>query len=192
MNKDHNDLLKKIMNHIDIIDYWYSDRIRKHWFSSTPDLDIEIRNRYEKIWENASDGKLDVWQSTPEGCLALIIILDQFPLNMFRGDAKSFQTEYKAIEVAKTAINKDFAEKLNKDKLSFLFMPLMHSENIEDQDLAVSLFEKYSLVDNLDFAQHHRSIVKQYGRFPHRNKILGRTNTNAENEYLMSKNSFKG
>lgn len=180
------------MKHIEIIDYWYSDRIKKHWFSSTPELDNEIKNRYEKLWESASAGELDEWIGTPEGCLALIIILDQFPLNMFRGQAKSFQTENKAIEVAKAAINNDFAKELSTDKLSFLFMPLMHSENIEDQDLSVRLFEKYKLVNNLKFAQHHRSIVKKYGRFPHRNNILGRESTNAEIEYMMSKNSFKG
>ena len=180
------------MNHIEIIDYWYSDRIKKHWFSSTPDLDNEIRNRYENLWERASAGELDEWINTPEGCLALVIILDQFPLNMFRGQAKSFQTENKAIEVARIAIKNDFAEKLSIDRLSFLIMPLMHSENIEDQDLSVNLFEKYKLTSNLKFAQHHRSIVKKYGRFPHRNKILGRKNTSAENEYLMSNNAFKG
>lgn len=180
------------MKYIDVINYWYSERIKKHWFSSTPELDNEIKNRYEKIWESASIGQLDEWKNTPEGCLALIIIFDQFPLNMFRGEAKSFQTESKAIEVAMAAINSNFDKKLSNDKLSFLFLPFMHSENIEDQELSVKLFRKYNLVNNLKFAQHHRDIVQKYGRFPHRNKILGRENTKAESEYLMCKNSFKG
>jgi len=91
------------MSPIEIINYWYSDGIRKRWFSSTPELDQEIKNNYEQIWQQAANEKLEEWKNTPYGCLALVIILDQFPLNMFRGTAKSFQTESKAIEVTMTA-----------------------------------------------------------------------------------------
>lgn len=180
------------MNPIDIINYWYSDRIKKHWFDSNPELDNEITNSYEKAWKKAADGKLDHWKSTAEGCLALVIILDQFPLNMFRGKIKSFQTEGKAIEVTMTAIKSDFIKEIDNDKLSFLFMPLMHSENIEDQNLAVKLFEEHNLSNNLNFAKHHRDIIKKFGRFPHRNSILLRESTKEETEYLNSKNAFKG
>jgi uncharacterized protein (DUF924 family) len=180
------------MNPIDVINYWYSDRIKKHWFSSTPELDMEIKNKYEQIWKRAADGEFDQWKTTPEGSLALVIILDQFPLNMYRGKAESFQTESKAIEVTMNAINNDFFKKLSNDKLSFLFMPLMHSENIEDQDLSVKLFKEYNLSNNLRFAQHHRDIIKKFGRFPHRNSILMREFTKEESEYMSSKNAFKG
>ena len=180
------------MEPIDIISYWYSDKIQKHWFSSTPELDKEIRLKYEQTWISAAAGELDEWKNTPEGCLALILILDQLPLNMFRGESKSFQTERKAIEVALTAINHDFDKKLSNDKLPFLFMPFMHSEKLEEQNLSVKLYKEHNLGNNLRFAQHHREIVKIFGRFPHRNKILGRESTKAENEYLNSKNSFKG
>ena len=180
------------MNPIDIINYWYSDRMKKHWFDSNPEIDNEIKNNYEKVWEQAADGKLDQWKNTAEGCLALVIILDQFPLNMFRGNIKSFQTEGKAIEVTMTAIKSDFVKEIDKDKLSFLFMPLMHSENIEDQNLSVKLFEEHNLSNNLRFAKHHRDIVKKFGRFPHRNSILLRESTKEETEYINSKNAFKG
>ena len=180
------------MNPIDIINYWYSDRMKKHWFDSNPALDNEIKNNYEKVWEQAADGKLDQWKNTAEGCLALVIILDQFPLNMFRGTMKSFQTEGKAIEVTMTAIKSDFVKEIDKDKLSFLFMPLMHSENIEDQNLSVKLFEEHNLSNNLRFAKHHRDIIKKFGRFPHRNSILLRESTKEETEYINSKNAFKG
>lgn len=180
------------MNPSDIIDYWYSDRIKQYWFSSTPELDEEIRNNYEEIWRLAKRGGLNSWKESPEGCLALAIILDQFPLNMFRGKPQSFETEEKAIEVTIYAINHNYDEKIEKEKLSFLIMPLMHSENIKDQDLSIYLFKKHNLTSNLSFAEHHRNIVKEFGRFPHRNKILGRESTNEELEYLESKNSFKG
>ena len=180
------------MTPIDVINYWYSDRIKKHWFTSTPELDLEIKNKYEQIWERAADGEFDQWKTTPEGCLALVIILDQFPLNMYRSKAKSFQTESKAIEVTMNAINNDFAKKLSNDKLSFLFMPLMHSEDIEDQYLSVKLFKEYNQSNNLRFAQHHRDIIKRFGRFPHRNSILMREPTKEEGEYMSSKNAFKG
>lgn len=181
-----------MMKPIDIISYWYSENMRKHWFSSTPGLDKELKDKYERTWESAAAGELDEWGNSPDGCLALIIILDQLPLNMFRGDAKSFQTERKAIDVALKAINNSFDKQLSNDKLPFLFMPFMHSENLEEQDLSVKLYKKHNLGGNLRFAQHHRDIVKRFGRFPHRNMILGRESTKAEDEYLGSGNSFKG
>ena len=175
-----------------IIDYWYSEEVRNHWFSSTPGLDNEIKSKYEKLWERAASGELDDWKLTPEGCLALIIILDQMPLNMFRNESKSFETEAKAIELSLFALQNGFDKTINTDQLSFLFMPLMHSEKLEDQDLSVKLFEQYNLEGNLGFAQHHREIIKKFGRFPHRNQIQGRESTKAEIEYLASKDSFKG
>ena len=180
------------MKHIEIINFWYSDKIKQQWFASTSELDEEIRKKYENLWLIAMNGELDEWQSSPEGCLALIILLDQFPLNMFRGEAKSFISESKSIAVALTAINCGFDKKINRDKLSFLFMPFMHSEKSEDQELSVKLYKEHNLTNNLKFAEHHRDIIKRFGRFPHRNKILGRDSTSLEIEYLNSKNAFKG
>ena len=178
------------MNHTDVIKYWFSEKSRQHWFSATPEIDNEIKQRYEKLWINAASGKLNDWQDSPQGCLALIIILDQFPLNMFRGKAKSFQTEELAVEVALKAIKKGYDEILNTDELLFLFMPLMHSENLEHQDIQVKLFEKYDFND--EYSKHHRNIVKRFGRFPHRNDILGRKSSADEVEYLLSDGAFKG
>jgi uncharacterized protein (DUF924 family) len=118
----------------EIIDFWYSDRIKKQWFSSTPELDKEILDKYGALWEVASNGELDAWSDLPEGSLALVIVLDQFPLNMFRGQAKSFKSERKAVETALKAINKNFDERIARDKLAFLYMPLMHSEILAEQD----------------------------------------------------------
>lgn len=176
----------------DITDFWYSNRIEKQWFSSTPELDKEIFDKYGDLWQLALTGGLDDWLTKAEGCLALVIILDQFPLNMFRGTAQSFQSEAKSIEVTKTALSHQFEKKLDKDKLAFLFMPLMHSENLLDQELSVSLFKEHELQGNVRFAEHHREIIRKYGRFPHRNRILGRKSTDDEISYLESDEAFKG
>ena len=178
------------MNHSDVIKYWFSEKSRQHWFSSTPEIDNEIKQRYEKLWTSAASGELNGWKDTPKSCLALIIVLDQFPLNMFRGKAKSFQTEEMAVEVALKAIKKGYDKILNTDELLFLFMPLMHSENLEHQDIQVKLFEKYGFND--EYSRHHRNIVKRFGRFPHRNNILGRKSSKDEVEYLLSEKAFKG
>ncbi len=175
-----------------IIEYWYSDRIKSQWFNSTKELDQEIKINYEDIWEEAIKGKLISWKESAEGCLALVIILDQFPLNMFRGEVKSFSTEAMAIKITKLAIKNDFDKAIDKDKLAFLYMPLMHSENIEDQNLSVNLFKQAGLMDNWRFAKHHREIVKNFGRFPHRNKILQRESSRQEIDYLNSDNAFTG
>lgn len=176
----------------DIINFWYADKQAKRWFKSSPEFDKEIKQRYESLWQDAANNQLQAWQSSAEGCLALCIILDQFPLNMFRGQAKAFSTEHQSIQIAKTAIERSFDDELDLQKVSFLYMPLMHSESIEDQDLCVVCFEKKGLEDNLRFAKHHRGIIQEFGRFPHRNKILGRDSTNDEITYLNSKHAFKG
>ena len=176
----------------DILDFWYSEPMRKQWFAYTPQIDATIRERYEAIWEATMRGELDAWRNSPAGCLALTIIFDQLPLNMFRGSAKSFSSEHLAIEVAKHAIAQAYDQQIDPTQLPFLYLPLMHSENLADQDQSVALFDAAGLTNNLRFAQHHREIVRRFGRFPHRNVLLGRVSSTAELEYLNSKEAFKG
>lgn len=175
-----------------VINFWFSDRVSKLWFKPTPALDKEILNKFHHTWLNAKKRQLLFWEKSAEGCLALAIVLDQFPLNMFRGTEKSFSTESDAIRVSRHAIARKFDRQLNPSRASFLYLPFMHSENIEDQNLSVALFEKAQLQSNLRYAKHHREIIKRFGRFPHRNSILGRTNTKEELEYLSSAKAFKG
>jgi uncharacterized protein (DUF924 family) len=174
----------------DVLDYWFSEKSKQFWFASTPQVDNEIKVRFESVWEKAAEGEYSQWRETADGSVALIVILDQLPLNMFRSDPKGFQTENMAVEVALNAINNGFDEELNDERLLFLFMPLMHSENIDHQNLQVYLFDKYNF--NLEFSKHHRDLVKKFGRFPHRNEILGRMSTMEELDYLLSDNAFKG
>jgi uncharacterized protein (DUF924 family) len=176
----------------DVLDFWYSDEVSKHWFTSTPELDVEIKQRFESLWQDAATHKLDSWQIEAEGCLALCIVLDQFPLNMFRSEEKSFETEQQAVDVAVKAIEFGFDMKIEISKVSFLYMPLMHSENMADQDLSIACFQKRELDHNLRFAEHHRDIIRRFGRFPHRNEILGRESSQAESDYLNSKEAFTG
>jgi len=176
----------------DIINFWFSPPQNQLWFASTPAFDQQIRDQFERVWQQASNGLLDDWQKDAIGCLALVILLDQFPLNMFRGQPQSFSTEQQAVAVSKKAIDKGFDQVLQDSHKVFLYMPFMHSESIEDQNQSVALFENAVLKDNVRFAVHHRDIVSRFGRFPHRNAILGRQSSQAEIDYLHSKEAFKG
>lgn len=176
----------------DLINYWFSEDMSRHWFNSTETIDSQIRQRYESLWQHAADGQLDHWMESAQGCLALIIILDQLPLNMFRGQEKSFTTESQAIKVAHYAIAKGFDKLISKQQLAIFYMPLMHSENLQDQDLSIRCFEVAGLEENAKFARHHRDIVRRFGRFPHRNAILGRDSNELELEYLASAEAFTG
>ncbi|MDZ7655384.1 MAG: DUF924 family protein [Sulfurimicrobium sp.] len=176
----------------DILEFWYSEPMASRWFSSSPQLDAEIRAKYEQLWRAAAEDRLEDWKNSPQGCLALVIVLDQLPLNMFRGEARSFSTEQQAVEVCKLAIARGYEKQIVRERLGFLYMPLMHSENIDDQDLSVQMFEQAGLEGNLRFARHHHELIRRFGRFPHRNAILGRESSREELEYLGSKEAFLG
>ena len=176
----------------EILDFWFADDTRKLWFDSTPEFDAQLRERYLGTWEAARRGELGRWMETAQGCLALAIVLDQFPLNMFRGEANSYSTEAQSREVSRTAIERGFDAQLEAGQKAFLYMPFMHSEKLEDQEFALELFAQPGLESNLRFARHHHGIVERFGRFPHRNAALGRDSTAAEIEYLNSKEAFTG
>ena len=182
----------KIYTPEEIINYWYSERVQPLWFNSTPEFDAELKERFEPLVKSAAQGELSNWLESPEGCLALVIVLDQFPLNIYRGKPESFSTEKQAVNIARHAVERGYDKKLPSSQLAFLYMPFMHSESMADQDLSVQLFTSAGLKDNAKFAEHHRDIVRRFGRFPHRNKILGRQNSQDELEYLNSKGAFKG
>ena len=180
------------MHHRQVLDFWFAEGTRRAWFRSTPELDARIREQFEAAWRRAAHGDMDHWATSAEGALALVIMLDQLPLNMFRGQPGSFATEHKAIAVCKAAIDADLDRPLSGSQLAFLYMPLMHSEALADHDRSVALFEAAGLDDNLRFARHHRELIRRFGRFPHRNAILGRDSTAEESAYLASDQAFKG
>ena len=176
----------------EIVTFWFSEPVMKKWFNSTPEFDDEIRQRFEPVYKQAKQGLLDSWKNTATGCLALVILFDQFPLNMYRGKKQSFATEARSREVAEHAIAESFDEQLSDNQKAFIYMPYMHSESMADQERSVALYEKAKLNNNIRFARHHRDIVQRFGRFPHRNKILGRQSTDEELIYLQSKEAFHG
>lgn len=176
----------------EILDFWFSPLVRRLWFDSTPEFDQELKMRFEFMVQAAARGELDTWQRTPEGALALVLLLDQLPLNIYRGQAQSFHLGDQALAVAKAAIAQGFDRTLPHEQLSFLYMPFMHSESLPDQDKSVELFERAGLSANINFARHHRELVRKFGRFPHRNASLGRKSTPEEEAYLHSKGAFLG
>ena len=180
------------MDYQEIIDFWFDKKNKPLWFKSTEAFDTRLREDYFSIYSQAKNGELASWQQQAHGALALIIILDQFPLNMFRGLPQSFETEAMSRHVAQQAINQGLDAELTPEQKAFLYMPYMHSENLADQEQSLILFNQQGLEDNFRFAQHHYEIVKKFGRFPHRNKILDRESTPAEREYLNSKEAFTG
>jgi len=176
----------------DILDFWFAETTKPLWFNSSDEFDQLICEKYLEIYNVAKASKLVVWQENPLGALTLVIILDQFPLNMFRGQSQSFATEAMSRDVATEAINQGYDAELTSEQKAFLYMPYMHSENLKDQEQALILFNQEGLENNLKFAQHHYDIVKKFGRFPHRNRILGRANTKEELKYLNSDEAFLG
>jgi len=139
-----------------------------------------------------TNGRLQNWEETASGVLALVVVLDQFPLNMFRGQPASFATEAVAREVADRAIAYGFDQQLPPEQRQFLYLPFMHSETRADQERSVRLYEQPGLEDNLRYAHHHRDLIRRFGRFPHRNAIFGRVSTPDELAYLASSEAFHG
>ena len=179
-------------NYQEIIDFWFNEGNKSLWFNSNPVFDAELKEEFEETYRAGCDGELSDWEQQPEGLLALVILFDQFPLNMYRGEEQSFATEERSRLLAQKAIEKGWDKKLSDEKKAFLYMPFMHSENLHDQDTGISLFEQAGLKDNARFAHHHRDIIQRFGRFPHRNSILNRENTDAEKNYLISGEAFLG
>ncbi|MEM7771141.1 MAG: DUF924 family protein [Cyanobacteria bacterium P01_E01_bin.6] len=162
---------------------------RKLWFRKNPATDQEIRRLFFSTYEQAIAGALAHWQTTPRGALALAVVLDQFPRNMFRGEAQSFASDAQARTVANRAIADGFDQQLPPLQRMFLYLPLEHSENLEDQFRCVDLFQRLlnecpELTNSYDYAVRHKDIIERFGRFPHRNHILGRETTAEEAEFL--------
>lgn len=170
----------------DIITYWLDEVTPARWFKVDTSLDDDIREHFIARWRDARDGNLDAWMQNAEGSLALLILLDQFPRNMFRGQAEAFSTDAKAREVTRRAIDKGFDMAVRKDARALFYLPLMHSENLADQDLCVKLIGERLGEDSLNypFALGHREEIRQFGRFAGRNAALGRNTTDAEQAFL--------
>jgi len=169
-----------------ILTFWFEETTPAQWFQVNTDFDASVKEKFEEPYEMAVKGHFDEWQNSADGALALIILLDQMPRNMFRGTPKAFASDKKALIIAKLAISKGLDQVLPVQKRRFVYLPYEHSENLGDQAKCVKLFEKIKDEDKLghDYALRHLKVIEEYGRFPHRNEILGRENTPEEQEYL--------
>jgi uncharacterized protein (DUF924 family) len=170
----------------EVLHFWFSEVQPQQWFQKNDDFDRLIRERFKVTYDMARDGLCDAWQEEPQGCVALCVVLDQFPRNMFRDSAEAFATDDKALLVAKNTVARGFDLLVSPEKRRFLYLPYEHSESLSDQKKSVELFGTMKKDDPLayDYAQRHYKVIEQYGRFPHRNVALGRDNTPEEDAYL--------
>jgi uncharacterized protein (DUF924 family) len=156
------------------------------WFEKDDEFDRTVTSRFLTTYEAASHGELRAWEANAEGALALVIVLDQFPRNMFRGSAGAFATDPLARTVADRALAQGFDKMTEQSLRQFFYLPFMHSELLDDQNRCLQLYESYGDANSLQYAITHRDIILKFGRFPHRNQVLGRSTTPAEDEFLRS------
>ena len=171
----------------DILSFWLDAVGEKGWYNSSDALDQEIRDRFLPAWEAACDGAYGMWLTYPSGALAYVILLDQFPRNMFRENGRAFETDHLARAAAKVAIDRGWDLRIDEPARQFFYLPLMHSEVLSDQDRCVRLMLERmpeAGASNLLHAQAHREVIRMFGRFPYRNAALARRVTREEHEYL--------
>ena len=166
----------------DLLDFWRAAG-PKQWFRKDEDFDSQFRARFLGAHEAARRGELGGWTERADGTLALLILLDQFPRNAFRGTARMFESDAQARDIARDAVGKGFDQGVDEPLRNFFYLPLSHSEDLADQDLAVGLARSLG-GEALRYAVMHRNIIEKFGRFPHRNEVLGRTTTPAEQLFL--------
>lgn len=177
------------MNFESIYSFWFKELSKEQWFKKDSQLDEDIKRRFWAIHAKAVQCELFEWRSSAKGRLCEVIILDQFPRNMFRDSALAFASDSLALCLAQEAVNSGFDKELNPSEKAFLYMPYMHSESPLIHKKAVELFSQPGLEFNLDYEIQHKNIIDRFGRYPHRNRILNRISTEEELEFLKEKNS---
>jgi uncharacterized protein (DUF924 family) len=167
----------------DILAFW-RDAGPDRWYSRDEAFDAEVRRRFLGLWQRAAACELSSWETSDDGALALVIVLDQFPRNMFRGSAETYASDTLARDVARRAIDRSVDTRIDPNLREFLYLPFMHSEELADQIRCAELLRQAGLADNAKWAEHHADIIRRFGRFPHRNGILGRATTPDEQAFL--------
>ena len=169
-----------------ILGFWLDEVGPDGWYNASEALDRTMRDRFEAAWQNARDGAYSLWLTYPTGTLAYVILTDQFPRNMFRDEARAFATDTAALAAAKVAINRGWDLRIDEPARQFFYVPLMHSENLCDQDRCVRLICQRMPEHgpgNLPHARAHREVIRRFGRFPHRNAALGRASNTGERAF---------
>ncbi|NND65572.1 MAG: DUF924 domain-containing protein [Gammaproteobacteria bacterium] len=173
----------------DIIQFWFDDLAPSQWWATDPELDQQITKRFSDLHAQAIAGELSARRSTAEGRLAEIIVLDQFSRNIYRNDARAFANDEQALQLSRAAIEAGDDQKLEPTQRAFLFLPFMHSESAKVHEQAVKLYDQPGLENNLEFEHKHKVIIDRFGRYPHRNEVLGRQSTPEELEFLKQPGS---
>ncbi|SFE12990.1 DUF924 family protein [Roseivivax sediminis] len=171
----------------EILSFWLDEVGPEGWYKQDAALDAEIRERFQETLEGAMAGRYALWLTYPSGALAYVILLDQFSRNMFRDSRRAFASDRIALAAAKQAVHRGWDLKIDPPARQFFYLPLMHSENLCDQDRCVRLMKERmprEAADNMLHAKAHREVVRRYGRFPHRNAALGRSTTGEEARFL--------
>ena len=175
----------------DILSFWLDEVGPDGWYTRNESVDDAIRSRFRTVWDGAMEGRYGLWLTHPSGVLAYIILLDQFPRNMFRGEARAFQSDPIALAAAKQAIHRGWDLKIDPPGRQFFYLPLEHSENLSDQDRAVRLIkDRLDSDETLLHARVHREVIRRFGRFPYRNAALGRTTSEAEARFLDEEGGY--
>lgn len=173
----------------DVIDYWFTELGSKNWFKKSQALDADMRTRFGQLVMQARQGELSAWRGTAHGRLAEILLIDQFSRNIFRDKAEAFSADVVALVLAQEAIALGIDQALTPTEKAFLYMPFMHSESKAIHDQAMVLFNQPGLENNFEFEKKHKAIIDRFGRYPHRNAILGRQSTDEEVAFLSEPNS---
>ncbi len=173
----------------EVIDFWFAEIDQSKWWTKDEAFDALIRSRFSDLHSRAIKGELFAWRDTGLGALAEIIVLDQFSRNMYRDTPKSFAYDLASLTLAQSAISRGYDFELDREKRLFMYLPFMHSESLMIHDKAVALFTSLGSESSLDFEHQHKNILEKYGRYPHRNKILGRVSSQEEVEFLAQPGS---
>jgi uncharacterized protein (DUF924 family) len=173
----------------DVVRFWFEELTPKEWYRPPEAIDAEIAARFRKTYAALKERVPPDWLTTPRGVLAAILVLDQFPRNMFRGAPEAFATDRRALALAKRAIDDGMDAELPPKQRAFVYLPFQHAENLADQGRSVGLFMALGNPLNLDYAIRHQDVIERFGRFPHRNEILGRDSTEEEKAFLTQPGS---
>ncbi|MGO3731760.1 MAG: DUF924 family protein [Vagococcus sp.] len=177
------------MSYQDVLNFWFEEIDSSKWFEKDPEFDAMLRKKFGDIHYQATQGECEEWRTTIQGRLAEVIVLDQFSRNLFRDDPRSFAYDGMALVLAQEAIKQSTLSELTVEERGFLYMPFMHSESLSIHQKAIELFSEPGLETKLDYEKKHQQIISVYGRYPHRNKILGRLSTQEERLFLKGPNS---
>lgn len=172
-----------------ILDFWFHELTPDQHWQKSDELDLTIKTRFGDWQQKAARGELFDWRKNPDGALAEVILLDQFSRNVFRDTAQAFAYDSVALVLAQVAVEKGLHLKMSIEHRCFLFMPYMHSESVDIHDIAVELITEFGDANTLDFELQHKAIIDRFGRYPHRNHILGRPSTEEEIAFLKQPNS---